>query len=159
MACPKHLWLLFSKLICFAATLTSMMIYSWNVGTGRIRIRAFNYMYLALMLQISVCTLELMFQSMSIYFGSTTPAPNHLLLCLLLIIGDWVLALFTVGTACTKDQFIRSVVVRAMIHCVLSLAAGVSAVVAAFLTSEIGRSPKLVTVKHRRRYLRTQMRV
>jgi len=61
-----------------------------------------------------------------------------------------VLALFTVGTACAslgvltffiaKDKFIRSVVVRAMIHCVLSLVAGASAVVAAFLTSEIAKA-------------------
>ena len=131
------------------------------------------------MIQILVYTLELVGQLISTWFGSTTPMPSHLLLCVLLILSDSYVhcslcivsttnkllkyytqllihvpvqlpTLFSVGIMCaslgvlifliSNNIYVRSVNVRSMIHCVLSLVEGASAVISAFLSLEIAKA-------------------
>ncbi|CAL4884676.1 unnamed protein product [Urochloa decumbens] len=138
--------LLYSSSICFVVCGIALFIYADNASSGRIRVKAFSFTIFALIVQLAASAAELVGQFTGMYFGSETPVPDWPLLCMLVIVVEWLLAFGMMGFACAStgllhfvinDVFVASVNLRAIAFCALSIAAGTLAALAASVSTHL----------------------
>ncbi|CAL5055027.1 unnamed protein product [Urochloa decumbens] len=139
--------LLYSSPICFVVCGIALFIYADNASSDRIRVKAFSFTIFALIVQLAASVAELVGQLTSMYFGPETPVSDWPLLCMLVIIVEWLLAFGLMGFACAStgllhffvinDVFAASVNLRAIAFCALSIAAGTLAALAASVSTHL----------------------